>query len=201
MKETVKTSRTAGYLEKIFRALNADWFGGELEEPIITIQSTPRAYGHVTVAKTWKRKDDWRHELNLGAETLDRPIEHVVATIVHEMVHLYNIAHEGLVWEHPCDSDIFDGYVELMTESACSSRETVRICGQDLPVSAVRSRFLKLGREHVLYVRDCLCNVTAKIGNTKAYTLAALYNAPVTMEQYYAALVSRDMTKNMYLQA
>lgn len=93
MKETVKTSRTAGYLEKIFRALNADWFGGELEEPIITIQSTPRAYGHVTVAKTWKRKDDWRHELNLGAETLDRPIEYVVATMVHEMVHLYNIAH------------------------------------------------------------------------------------------------------------
>ncbi|MCM1234795.1 MAG: SprT-like domain-containing protein [Ruminococcus flavefaciens] len=94
MKETVKTSRTAGYLEKIFRALNRDWFGGELEEPIITIQSTPRAYGHVTVAKTWKRKDDWRHELNLGAETLDRPIEHVVATMLHEMVHLYNIAHD-----------------------------------------------------------------------------------------------------------
>lgn len=93
MKETVKTSRTAGYLEKIFRALNADWFGGELEEPIITIQSTPRAYGHVTVAKTWKRKDDWRHELNLGAETLGRPIEDVVATVMHEMVHLYNIQH------------------------------------------------------------------------------------------------------------
>lgn len=93
MKETVKTSRTAGYLEKMFRTLNADWFGGELEEPIITIQSTPRAYGHVTAAKAWRRKDDWRHELNLGAETLDRPIEDVVATMVHEMVHLYNIAH------------------------------------------------------------------------------------------------------------
>lgn len=93
MKETVKTSRTAGYLEKIFRALNTELFGGELEEPIITIQSTPRAYGHVTVGKTWKRKDDWRHELNLGAETLDRPIEDIAATILHEMVHLYNIAH------------------------------------------------------------------------------------------------------------
>lgn len=93
MKETVKTSRTAGYLEKIFRALNADWFGGELEEPIVTIQSTPRAYGHVTATKTWKRKDDWRHELNLGAETLNRPIENVVATMMHEMVHLYNITH------------------------------------------------------------------------------------------------------------
>lgn len=93
MKETVKTSRTAGYLEKIFRALNRDFFSGELEEPIITIQSTPHAYGHVTVSKTWKRKDDWRHELNMGAETLERPIENIIATMIHEMVHLYNIAH------------------------------------------------------------------------------------------------------------
>lgn len=45
MKETVKTSRTAGYLEKIFRALNAKYFDNQLEEPIITIQSTPKAYG------------------------------------------------------------------------------------------------------------------------------------------------------------
>lgn len=65
MKDTIKTSRTAGYLEKIFRAVNADWFGGELEEPIITIQSTPRAYGHVTVSKVWKRKGEQRHELNI----------------------------------------------------------------------------------------------------------------------------------------
>ena len=72
MKETVKTSRTAGYLEKIFRALNVKYFNGELEEPIITIQSTPRAYGHVTVAKAWQRADGGaRHELNIGAGTLD----------------------------------------------------------------------------------------------------------------------------------
>ena len=93
MKQTTKTSRTAGYLEKMFRALNQRFFDGELEEPIITIQSTPRAYGHVTVAKTWKRKDEDRHELNIGAESLNRPIEEITATMVHEMVHLYNIAH------------------------------------------------------------------------------------------------------------
>lgn len=91
MKETVKTSRTAGYLEKIFRALNAKYFNGELEEPIITIQSTPRAYGHVTVAKAWQRGDTTRHELNIGAGTLARPIENVVATTLHECVHLWNL--------------------------------------------------------------------------------------------------------------
>lgn len=92
MKETVKTSRTAGYLEKIFRALNTRYFEGQIEEPVITIQSTPRAYGHVTVAKSWhKANGEQRHELNLGAGTLDRPIENVVATVLHEMVHLFNL--------------------------------------------------------------------------------------------------------------
>ena len=104
-----------------------------------------------------------------------------------------NIDYEGLVWDYPCDSDIFDGYVELMVEAACSTKQTVRICGQDIPTATVRSRFLKLEREHILYVRDCLCNTTAKIGNIKAYTLSALYNAPTTMEQYYAILVGLDM--------
>ena len=91
MKETIKTSRTAGYLEKIFRAVNAKYFSGQLEEPIITIQSTPKAYGHVTVAKAWQRGESTRHELNIGAGTLDRPIENVVATLVHECVHLWNL--------------------------------------------------------------------------------------------------------------
>lgn len=104
-----------------------------------------------------------------------------------------NIDYEGLIWDHPCDSDIFEGYVELMTEACCSTRETVRICGQELPTAVVRSRFLKLNREHVEYVRDCLGHTTAAIGNIKAYTLAALYNAPVTMGQYYTALASRDL--------
>lgn len=94
MKETTKTSRTAGYLEKIFRALNNDSFSGELEEPIITIQSTPTAYGHVTVSKVWKAKDTQRYELNIAADWLERPIENVVATMLHEMTHLYNMQHE-----------------------------------------------------------------------------------------------------------
>ena len=105
-----------------------------------------------------------------------------------------NIDYEGLVWDYPCDNDIIDGYVELMVEAACSTKQTVRICGQDIPAAAVRSRFLKLGREHILYVRDCLGNTITTIGNIKAYTLTALYNAPVTIGQYYATLVSRDFS-------
>lgn len=94
MKETVKTSRVSGYLEKMFRQLNADKFNNELEEPIITIQSTPRAYGHVTCGKVWKSKDSHRYELNIGAGTLARPIENVVSTLLHEMVHIYHLMND-----------------------------------------------------------------------------------------------------------
>lgn len=90
MKEIVKTSRLAGQLEKLFRLLNTDWFNGELETPVITIQSTPRAYGHYSLAPLWEVKNGVKHEINIGAGTLDRPIEDVVATLLHEMCHMYN---------------------------------------------------------------------------------------------------------------
>lgn len=94
MKETIKSSRTLGYLEKIYRQLNIDFFNGELEDCTITVQSTPRAYGHVTCSKVWKVKDSNRYELNIGAGTLNRPIESVVSTMLHEMVHIYNLMHD-----------------------------------------------------------------------------------------------------------
>lgn len=94
MKQTIKTSRTAGMLEKMYRTLNADLFGGELVTPVITIQSTPRAYGHVTCGKVWKiNNDSCTYELNIGAGTLNRPIENIVGTMVHEMVHIYHLMH------------------------------------------------------------------------------------------------------------
>ena len=91
MKEIVKTSRLAGQLEKLFRMLNEDFFNGQLEMPIITIQSTPRAYGHYSVAKIWTVNGEaQKHEINIGAGTLDREIEYTVATLLHEMCHYYN---------------------------------------------------------------------------------------------------------------
>lgn len=96
MKETVKISRISGQLEKMYRALNNDFFGGELETPVITVQSTPHAYGHVTCSKIWKDVvgENARYELNIGAGTLNRPIENVVATLLHEMVHIYHLMHD-----------------------------------------------------------------------------------------------------------
>ena len=89
-KEIVKISRLAGTLEKLFRMLNADWFDGQLETPVITIQSTPRAYGHYSTFDAWEVKGEGHREINIGAGTLDRPIEETVATLLHEMCHMFN---------------------------------------------------------------------------------------------------------------
>lgn len=91
MKEITKTSRLAGQLEKLFRMLNEHYFNGQLETPVITIQSTPRAYGHYSVAPIWTvNGEELRHEINIGAGTLDRDIEFTVATLLHEMCHMFN---------------------------------------------------------------------------------------------------------------
>lgn len=90
MKEMNTYNRVAGYLNKVFKLINAEYFGGELEMPTITIQSTANSYGHVTTSKVWTTdKGTASHELNIGADTLARPIENVVATLIHEACHLY----------------------------------------------------------------------------------------------------------------
>lgn len=90
MKEIVKTSRLAGSLEKLYGKLNADFFNSELERPVITIQSSSRSYGHYTLYDAWSVKGDGHKEINIAAGTLDRPIEEIIVTLLHEMCHQYN---------------------------------------------------------------------------------------------------------------
>lgn len=94
MKQTTKMSRAVSQLEHIYNSLNADFFGGELPTPIITVQSKPGTMGHCSVAKVWQRKDDKTYELNIAAEVLNYPIEETLDTMLHEMVHLYCRQHE-----------------------------------------------------------------------------------------------------------
>ena len=91
MKQLTSYNRVAGYLNKVFDLLNEEFFEGELSRPTITIQSTPKAYGHFSLREdTWVSKLGGTHEINIGAGTLSRPIEEVAATLLHEMVHYYN---------------------------------------------------------------------------------------------------------------
>ena len=89
MKKLTNYQRTAQYLNKVFKLINEEYFNNELEVPTITIQSTVGAYGHVSVNKVWHNDTVATHELNLSADYLNRPIENIVATLIHEGCHLY----------------------------------------------------------------------------------------------------------------
>ena len=86
-----------------------------------------------------------------------------------------------------------DETVELMLEVVLSKRPYIRIAGDDFPREVVRSRFLKINSSHLEYVFGCIDRNTTKVGNIKAYLLAALYNAPATMDSYYRAEVNHDL--------
>ena len=94
MKQLTTYNRVCSYLNKIFDLLNTEFFDNELVRPTITIQSTPRAYGHFSLRDdTWTSVTGNSHEINIGAGTLARPIEMVCATMCHEMLHYLAFIH------------------------------------------------------------------------------------------------------------
>ena len=106
---------------------------------------------------------------------------------------LENIEYDCLKQRYPLYLDDLNEIVELMVETVCARRKTIRISGADFPHEIVRSRFLKLDSSHIEFVMDCLQKNTTQVHNMKQYLLAVLFNAPTTMSNHYTSLVNHDM--------
>ena len=104
-----------------------------------------------------------------------------------------NIEYDILREDNTVNRDQLDEIAELIVDTVCSARKTIRIAGDDYPAEVVKSRFLKLDSFHVQYVIDCMKNNTTYVRNIKKYLLAALYNAPATINNYYSSLVQHDL--------
>ena len=88
---------------------------------------------------------------------------------------------------------MLDEIVDLLVETVCSARKTIRIAGDDYPAELVKSKLMKLNSSHIEFVFDCISKNTTEIRNIKKYLLAVLFNAPSTINGYYTALVAHDM--------
>ena len=108
---------------------------------------------------------------------------------------LENIDYDVLIQNPQIDQEQLDEIVEILVDTVCTSRKTIRIASDDFPAEVVRSRFLKLTGSHIQYVLACMKENTIRIRNIKKYLLAALYNASVTMGSYYSALVLHDLAE------
>lgn len=117
-----------------------------------------------------------------------------------ETVEIYReLLKSNIEYDHLLQTGIdraeLDGILDLLTETICTARKSIRIAGDDYPAQLVKAKLLKLNSEHIEFAIDCLKQNTTRIRNIKKYLLAVLFNAPSTMDSYYTALVAHNLAK------
>lgn len=104
---------------------------------------------------------------------------------------------EALKHNYPYRTEQLDEIRELLVDVCTTKKPVIRISGEEKPAAVVISRLKKLNSSHICYVMDCLSENTTRISNIRQYLLAVLYNAPVTISNYYQTLVSHDMAQGL----
>ena len=111
----------------------------------------------------------------------------------YRQIIMENIEYDILCRDKKLRQDDLDEIVEIMVDTVCAHKPFIRVSGEDKPAEVVKSRLLKLDSGHIQFVLDCMSENTTKVRNIRQYLLAALYNAPVTISNYYTSLVNHDM--------
>ena len=95
---TKRYLETVEWLGLLYDYFNDQLFNSELLRPVITVQTDDknRAYGWFTTRKVWiESGEDWysstegEYEINITAQFLDRPVQEIAGTMIHEMCHHY----------------------------------------------------------------------------------------------------------------
>ena len=118
------------------------------------------------------RSEDYQAYENLVKETID---------------------YESLEVTHHDDMRQVDEIMNLIVETVMCKNDKILIASNWYPASLVKKKFLMLTYSHIEYVLHCMRGNTTKVKNIKKYLLAALFNAPSTMNGYYQAEVNHDM--------
>ena len=104
-----------------------------------------------------------------------------------------NIDYDIIRFDRKTPQDILEEIVELIVDVVCSNAPYIRVLREEKPTEVVKSQFLKLNSEHIRFVMDCLEENTTKVKNMRQYLISTLYNAPLTIGNYYRSLVNHDM--------
>ncbi len=81
-----------------------------------------------------------------------------------------------------------------MLEVAMTRSPTIKI-GRDAeyPTAFVQERFRQIKASHIEKVLEGIKENTTRVWNTKAYLMAALFNAPSSTDNHYTMLVNHDL--------
>ena len=79
-----------------------------------------------------------------------------------------------------------DEFVEIMLEVALTNSPTIRVGRErEYPTALVRERFRLINSSHIERLLDAILENRTQVRNTKAYLLAALFDAPATKDNHY----------------
>ena len=106
---------------------------------------------------------------------------------------LENIEYDYLCRDDRLDRDMLNELVELMVDTVCSRRGDNPHCRGRLSGGGGQIPVPEAGQFPHQYVLDRMRENTTYVRNIKKYLLAALYNAPATIDSYYASLVNHDL--------
>ena len=157
------------------------------DEPV---QEKPEQVNPVQLS-TKELNKELNKNLSINREKKENEIDKMDETAVYREIIKENIEYEILCQRYQANR--VDEIVELMLDVVCGERKTIRISGADYPKDFVKGRLLKLDSSRVEYAFECLDKNTCKVHNIRAYLLATLYNAAVTMDEYYRAEVRHDL--------
>ena len=97
------------------------------------------------------------------------------------------LSFDALLADCPERRPELDGILQILAETYCTSRRTVRIGAEEIPADIVRQQLAKLDMPHIQYVLESLKRCSEPIKNVRAYLLTCLYNATLTMGLYHQA--------------
>lgn len=106
---------------------------------------------------------------------------------------LENIDYDILILDTKMDRQKLDDIVDLMVDTICTTQDYIVIGGDKKPAEVVKSQFCKLNSGHIQFVMDSMHENTSRVRNIRKYLLSVLYNASMTMDSYYSALVNHDL--------
>ena len=107
----------------------------------------------------------------------------------------HNIEYDHLVNQYPYDIESIDEIVGLMVDTVCSNREYIAVSGDQKPQIAVKERLMMLRSDHITYCLQSLRENTTNVRNVRQYLLTTLYNASLTISNYYSLKVAHDMSR------
>lgn len=125
------------------------------------------------------------------AKRTDVNLRNVYREIITE-----NIEYEILLQNNPSSADLLEEILELIVDVICSTAPYIRVSRDEKPLEVVKAQFLKLNSEHIQFVLDSLRDNTTRIRNMRQYLIATLYNAPLTIGNYYRSLVNHDLYRD-----